>query len=419
MRPSPTPDATCEGPKDPLRDRQARPGAGDPAKPRHVPTLAIMLAASLALLACSKPAPAPEPVRAVRTVTVSHGTAGGTHEFAAEARARTESRLGFRVGGKLVSRQVEVGQRVRAGQVLAQIDGGDLRLGQEAAAAAAQAATTQYELAAAEFKRFQELRAQGFISAWELERRETSLKATQAQAAQARAQAEVQRNQAGYAALTAPAAGVVVAVEAEPGTVLAAGTPVMRLAHAGPRDAVFAVPEDGVAAVRALVGRPAALQIRPWGATTSLPATVREVAAAADPATRTFQVKADLGGAQVQLGQTLTVSMALPRREGVTRLPLTAVMQQQGQTAVWVVEPGSMSVKVQPIVVAGADGNEVVVASGLAAGQMVVTAGAHVLTPGQKVKLFKGGEAATATPVAGGQAVKPASMAPAAAAASR
>jgi len=357
-----------------------------------------LIAASLT--ACSKPAAAPEPVRAVRTMSVSAGTATGEHEFAAEVRARTETRLGFRVGGKMVSRQVEAGQRVKAGQVLAQLDAGDLRLGQEAAAAAAQAAATQYELAAAEFKRFQDLQAQGFISAWELERRETSLKATRAQAEQARAQAEVQRNQAGYAALTATAAGVITAVDAEPGAVLAAGAPVMRLAHDGPRDAVFAVPEDGVAAVRALLGRKDALQVRAWGSSVRLGATVREVAAAADPATRTFQVKADLGAASVQLGQTLTVAIALPPRPGVTKLPLTAVMQQQGQTAVWLVDPAAMTVKVQPIVVAGAEGNEVVVASGLTPGQVVVTAGVHVLTPGQKVKFYAG---ATATAAASAQ----------------
>jgi membrane fusion protein, multidrug efflux system len=348
----------------------------------------LVLPMVLVLAACSKPAPPPEPIRAVRTLTVAPGVAGGAHEFAAEVRARTESRLGFRVGGKMVSRSVEAGQRVRAGQVLAQLDAGDLRLGQEAAAAGAQAATTQYELAAAEFKRFQELRSQGFISAWELERRESSLKATKAQADQARAQADVQRNQAAYAALTATAAGVITAVDAEPGAVLAAGTPVLRLAHDGPRDAVFAVPEDGVAAVRALVGKAGALQVRAWGAAQAVPATVREVAAAADPATRTFQIKADLGGAQVQLGQTVTVAMALPAREGITRLPLTAVMQQQGQTAVWIVDAASMTVKVQPVVVAGADGNEVIVASGLTPGQVIVTAGVHVLTPGQKVKLY-------------------------------
>lgn len=344
---------------------------------------------ALGLAACSRPAPAPEPVRAVRTLTVSADSAGGVHEYAAEVRARTESRLGFRVGGKMVKRPAEVGQRVRAGQLLAELDATDLKLGQEAALASTRAAQTQYELAAAEFKRYQELRSQGYISGLDLERREATLKAQKAQLDQAQAQARVQGNQAGYAALVATAAGVVTATEAEVGTVLAAGTPVLRLAHDGARDAVFAVPEDGAAAMRALLGKAGALKVRAWGSTTMLPATVREVAAAADPATRTFLVKADVGNAAVQLGQTVTVLAELPRIEGVTRLPLSAVMQQQGRTAVWLLDTASMTVKVQPVTVAGADGNTVVVATGLQPGQQVVTAGVHVLTPGQKVKRFE------------------------------
>jgi RND family efflux transporter MFP subunit len=361
----------------------------------------LLLVAGLA--ACSRPAPAPEPVRAVRTLTVSSESAGGVHEYAAELRARTETRLGFRVGGKMVARPAEVGQRVRAGQVLAQLDASDLKLGQEAAQAAARAAQTQFDLASAEFKRFQELRAQGFISSQELERREATLKAQRAQLDQALAQARVQGNQAGYATLVATAAGVVTATEAEVGAVLAAGTPVLRLAHDGPRDAVFAVPEDGVAAMRALLGQRGALQVRAWASSTLLPATVREVAAAADPVTRTFLVKADVGNATagnttLQLGQTVTVLAALPRMEGITRLPLSAVTQQQGVTAVWVLDPATMTVKVQPITVAGADGNTVVVAAGLQPGQQVVTAGVHVLTPGQKVKLYGRNAPPPATP---------------------
>jgi RND family efflux transporter MFP subunit len=373
-----------------------------PSRPLHA-VLALLAAATLA--ACSRPAPAPEPIRAVRTLTVAADSAGGVHEFAAEVRARTESRLGFRVGGKLVARPAEVGQQVKAGQVLARLDGTDLQLGQQAAAAAAQAAQTQYELAAAEFRRYKELRDQGFISAFELDRREATLKAQKAQLDQALAQAGVQGNQAGYAALTATASGVITAVDAEVGAVLAAGTPVLRLAHDGPRDAVFAVPEDGVAQLRALQGKPGALRVRPWGQGQALlPATVREVAAAADPATRTFQVKADIGQASLPLGRTLTVLLDQPRREGVAKLPLAAVTQQKGQTAVWLLDKQTMTVKVQPVVVGGADGNSVIVSHGLSPGQTVVTAGVHALSPGQKVKLYESGNGQGPAAVAGGAA---------------
>lgn len=359
-----------------------------PGKSR--PVAAVVASITLiALAGCSRPEPVPEPVRAVRTMTIGSETAGGSHEYAAELRARTESRLGFRVAGKLLSRRVDAGQRVRAGEALAQLDAADLRLGQEAALATVRAAQTQHDLAAAEFQRFRELRNQGFISGLELERREATLKAQKAQLDQALAQAGVQGNQTAYATLTAPASGVVTAVEAEPGAVLAAGTPVVRLAHDGPRDAVFAVPEDNVAALRGLLGKAGALKVRRWASTEIVPATVREVAAAADATTRTFLVKADLGMSTLQLGQTLTVSIEQPRREGVARLPLTALMQHQGQSAVWVVDRPSMTVKVQPVSVAGADGNSVIVSAGLSPGQTVVTAGVHVLTPGQKVKFFQ------------------------------
>lgn len=350
--------------------------------------LAVLLPVVAALAACAPPPPAPEPVRAVRVMTVAPDAAGGVQEYAGEVRARTESRLGFRVAGKMVARPAEVGQRVRAGQPLARLDPADLSLQQDAAQAALRAAQAAYDFAAADFKRYEELRAQGFISAMELERRDSSLKAQRAQLDQARAQAAVQGNLATYSVLTASASGIVTATEAEVGAVLAAGTPVLRLAHDGPRDVAFSVPEDAVAGIRTLLGRRDALRARAWGQAATLPATVREVAAAADPATRTFLVRADIGQAPVQLGQTMTVQLDLPRRDAAARLPLTAVMRQQGQTAVWLLDGSSMTVKVQPIVVAGADGNSVMVASGLQPGQRVVTAGVHTLTPGQKVKLY-------------------------------
>ena len=356
-------------------------------KSRFAPMFPLALVAFLA--ACSPKAPAPEPVRAVRTMTVTADSAGLTHEYAAEVRARVESRLGFRVGGKMTVRQANVGQRVKAGQVLAQLDPTDLRLGQESAQAGVRAAQVNQEQAAAEVRRYKDLRDQGFISAIELERRNSTLQAANAQLEQARAQAGVQVNQAGYAALVAPAAGVVTAVEAEAGAVLAAGASVLRLAHDGPRDAVFFVPEDTADAFRALQGRPGALTVRGWAAKTSLPATVREVAAAADPATRTFLVKADLGAAPVQLGQTLTAVVQAPVQAGVNKLPLSAVLQQQGTTAVWLVDRISMTVKLQPVAVGGADGNSVVIVGGLQTGQTVVTAGVHLLSPGQKVSFYE------------------------------
>lgn len=340
------------------------------------------------LTACSKPAAAVDPVRAVRTIEVTADSAGGRLEFAAEVRARTETRLGFRVPGKLVQRPVGLGDSVRAGQLLAELDPQDLKLGQDSARAGLAAAQAGFDQAQADFGRYRELRDQGFISSAELERRDTALKAARAQLQQAQAQSAAQANQTSYARLLAGVAGVVTAVEAEPGMVLAAGAPVLRLAHDGPRDAVFSVPEDKVELVKALAAGAGSLSLRPWGnPDASVPAQVREIAAAADPVTRTFLIKADIGQAALRLGQTATVQLELPRRAGVTKLPLSALREEQGRTTVWVVD-SSMTVRVQAVQLAGVDGNEAVVAAGLQPGQRVVTAGVHVLTPGQQVKLF-------------------------------
>jgi len=362
-----------------LRQHRLRPGT---------PLLLTLVSlGGLWLSGCAPKEVAPEPVRAVRTLKVESGTAQVERDYAAEIKARTESRLGFRVGGKLLTRPVNAGDAVRAGQVLAQLDPQDLRLGQEAAQAGVAAAQVQFDLAVADFKRYQDLRTQNFISAAELERRETTLKAAKAQLEQAKAQASVQVNQTAYSSLNAPASGVITAVEAEPGQVLAAGTPVVRLALDGPRDAVFAVPEDRVNELRALLNRAGAVRVVPWGRQEAVPATVHEIAAAADPVTRTFSVKADIGAAALRLGQTATVRIAQSGREGVVRLPLTALVEHKNQSAVWLLE-GSMKVRLNPVTVAGAEGNTVLVSAGLSAGDEVVTAGTHLLTPGQTVRRY-------------------------------
>ena len=359
-------------------------------KPTH---FVFIVTSAVLLAACARPEPAPEPVRAVKLLTVGAQGLVAQTEYAGEVRARTESRLGFRVGGKLVERPAEVGQRVQAGQLLARLDAQDLALAGQAAQAGVAAAQTQRDLAAADLKRFQTLLAQGFVSSAEIERRQATLDAAEATLRQARAEAAVQGNQTGYARLLADAAGVVVAVQAEPGQVVQAGNPVVVLARDGERDVVFAVPEDRLAQVP--VG--ARAQVRLWAAGVDAPAldaVVREVAASADPATRTYQVKLALPAqAGAALGATATVVLAGPAA-GVQalKLPTSAVMQAtEGDRAgsmVWVFDATSNTVKPQPVVVAGADGNEVVIASGLQPGDEVVAAGGHVLTAGQKVTRF-------------------------------
>jgi RND family efflux transporter MFP subunit len=348
----------------------------------------LLLAAALVLAGCSKPAPVAEPIRAVKVVTVGVQSMQSDIEFAGEVRARVESRLGFRVAGKMTRRAVELGQRVKRGQVLAQLDPQDYKLAADAAKAQLAAAATNRDLAAADFKRFKELKDQNFISGAELERRESTLKAARAQFEQARAQLSGQGNQVAYATLVADVSGVVTAIEAEPGQVVAAGTPVVRIAQDGPREVVFSVPEDKVAAIKPGTG----VTVRLWSASTSFTGVVNEVAASADPVTRTFVVKASLDAKDAPaLGTTVSVlPQALQRGDApVIKLPTSAFRQDGKLAAVWVLEPASMTVRLQPVQIATADGNEVVVASGLQPGMQVVVAGVHVLSPGQKVTIYK------------------------------
>lgn len=355
---------------------------------KSIPTAVMLIAAALVLTACSKPAPTEEPIRAVKVITVGvEGMLSGA-EFAGEVRARVDSRLGFRVGGKVVRRQAELGQRVKAGQVLAQLDPQDYQLAAQAAKAQVAVAATNRDLAAADFKRYKELRDQNFISGAELERRDATLKAAQAQVDQAQAQLSGQGNQAAYTTLVADVSGVVTAVEAEPGQVVAAGTPVVRIAQDGPRDVVFAVPEDRVA----LIKPGSIVDVRAWSATVALKGVVREVAASADPVTRTFGVKVSLDAKDaLPLGTTVSVVPHAFDRSGVPviKLPTSALRQDGKSSAVWVLDTASMTVKLQPIQIATADGNDVVVAAGLQPGMQVVAAGVHVLSPGQKVTIYK------------------------------
>ena len=378
--------------------------------------LLLAMVAAFVLSACTKAAPPAAPVRAVKVITVGSSALGTRTDYAGEVRARVESRLSFRVGGKITHRQAELGQRVKAGQVLAQLDPQDYRLAADAARAQVAVAATQRDLAAADYARYEALKAQNFISGAELERRAATLKAADAQLSQAKAQLAVQGNQAAYAELRADAAGVVTAVEAEPGQVVSAGTPVVRVAVDGVRDVVFAVPEDRLAsiqqgaAVRLRVGN-SVNPVNDTPAESSLSGRVREVAASSDPVTRTYLVKVAVDAAAgvmvLPLGSTV---YAQPETSGpvavaVIKLPTTALWRSAQATSVWVLDKASMTLKPQVVQIAAADGNEVVVTAGLQPGMVVVSAGVHVLAAGEKVTLYQ--------PSAGPGAAQPPPVSPA------
>lgn len=353
---------------------------------RTIPPALLLAACALTLAACSREAPPAAPLRPVKLMTVGEGAGAFTTDLAGEVRARVESGLGFRVNGKIVSRRVETGQRVQRGQELARLDPRDFELSGQAANSQLIAATAQLDNARSEYARYQELAKKGFVSATELERKRAELSTAEAQHKQAESGLSLEQNRLGDTVLRADANGVVVAVQADVGEVVSAGQPVIRVAQDGPREIEVEFPEN-----RTALARIAKAQVALWAnPSVKLPATLRELSAAADPVTRTFRarytVKAPPG--TLALGQSATLQLRLPAMSaGTARLPTTAIFGKQGQTLVWVYDEKTSTVKRHPVQSAGVDGNDVLVA-GLQSGMRVVTAGVHVLSEGQKVQPF-------------------------------
>lgn len=343
------------------------------------------LAAVFTVSGCSKKNEKTEDVRPVRAISAVLEGSEIASEFSGEVRPRIESRLGFRVPGKIIARKVDVGTEVRRGQVLMQLDPQDLLLGQVQAKAGLSAAESNRDLARAELKRYQELREKNFVAQAVLDAKETAYKAAQASYEQAKAGLSNQSNQASYASLVADVDGVVTGIDAEVGQVVAAGTPVVRVAKTGELDVVVGIPEDKINGIR----RMSDVKVRMWANQSQvITAKLRELSPVADPITRTFTAKVALSPdvKDVRLGMTAMVSFGMKNPQAMIRLPLTALLQDKSLNSVWVVDAGA--VRLVPVTLGGTAGEDVLIASGLSAGQMVVTAGVNLLKSGQKVKVL-------------------------------
>ena len=338
----------------------------------------------LVLASCSRPVEKVEEIRPVRAMVVAAGTGKTIIELAGEIQPRYESQLGFRVGGKLIARKVEVGTWVKRGQVLMQLDPLDLQLAQSQAKAAVSATESTLALAKADLDRYRELRQKNFVSQALLDAKEAAYKSAIASHEQANAGLKVQANQSSYSTLYADADGVITAVQAEVGQVVAAGTPVVKLARTAEKEVRVSIPEDQIEVLRQVTD----LAVKTWAnSNVAISGRLRELSPIADPATRTYTAKISLprAGPEIRLGMTATVQFAAPALPGI-HLPMTALVNSKEGTAVWVVESGV--VKLVPVQVASATGTEVLIAQGLSAGQSVVTAGVNQLRPGQKVSLL-------------------------------
>jgi multidrug efflux system membrane fusion protein len=346
-----------------------------------VPPAVLSLTVAL-LAACSgesAPMETARPVLATRPTASTHTATA----FAGEVRAREESPLSFRVGGKLVERKVDIGDHVRQGQLLAVLDPGDLQAQARAAQAQLTAAEAELAVARADQARFAKLAKDQLVSRSTLDAQTAAAQAAQGQVNAARANLDVARNQAAYSQLRAPRDGVIAARNAEAGQVVSAGQTVFSLAADGVREVAFALPEGTIAGIKP--GLP--VQVETW----SQPGKhwagrIREISPAADPASRTYaaRVSVDAPAGTLELGQSARVYLA-GNGNGSLSVPLAAVQRAGNRSAVFVIDAKTSTAKLVPVQTGPFGEDRVPVKGGLSPDAWVVAAGGHLLRDGQKV----------------------------------
>ena len=304
--------------------------------------------------------------------------------FPGEVRARYEPELGFRIGGKISQRLVDVGDRVSEGTVLAKLDTDDVSLKLDAVRAQMASAQADHNLASSELERYRELMERNVISRSQFDSFESRYDASVAQLRQARANLKVARNQADYASLKAPRDGVIAQRLAEAGQVVAAGQPVFVLAVDGDREVRIDLPEQDVG--RFVIGMPVAIEL--WSRKGKVfPGTLRELSPSADPRSRTFEARVAFDNDDVgaDLGQSARVVASGAAGNGVLTLPLAAVTAEGDERYVWAVNPADSSLIKTPVETGAYGAETIPVLSGLQADTWVVAAGTHLLREGQTV----------------------------------
>jgi RND family efflux transporter MFP subunit len=339
--------------------------------------------------------PAAEQLRAVRTAEVRYDKSQETNRYVGTVQSRHEVNEAFRVGGKVVQRKVDVGQKVREGEVLAVLDDTDYRHAEDAARQALVAATAQAKQAESDRQRLDALKLDGSVSDSDDEKAQTAARTTAAEAEAAARQLELARNRLKYTVLRASRTGVVTAVRFEAGQVVAEGQPVVSIASEGEPEIVADVPEDHLADFQAS-------RYKAWLASApeqTFDVVLRELSPQAAAQTRTFRARLKPATPRpLPLGATATLLVERPVGEApAAAIPAAAITQNKGQPAVWVVRPtGSEPVGTVELVGVTVHGyrNDEVLISGPPAGDLVVTAGVQKMAPGLRVALLTRGETA-------------------------
>jgi len=322
-------------------------------------------------------------VPTVRTITVKPSSDSGASVYPGEVRGKYESALAFQVAGKIVSRHVNLGDSVAAGQVLMELDPKDVAESVNAYRAAYSAADSNYKLAKDNYQRFEALYAKGAVSTMVRDQYRTQLEAAEANLKSAAAQLTAGENKLGYTRLTADHAGSIASISGEVGQVVAAGTPVVTLVQDGPREIHIYVPENKLDAIHP--GQEASVTFWALGNTTAK-GHISEIAPMADSVTRTYKVKVTLDNmpGKAKLGMTAKVSLKTGSGSSVL-LPSTAVYQTGDQPGVWVIR--DKKAVLVPVKTEAYEGNRVRITEGLSEGDLVVTGGITKLAEGQEVRL--------------------------------
>ena len=353
---------------------------------RPILRLVLALCVGLSLSACKKSEEATDAeARPVRVVIVERRTAGDVATLAGTIESQVQADLGFRIGGRLQERLVNVGEAVTAGQLLARLDPTDEENGVRAAEAASAAAEAQLSEARSNYDRQRQLYDRGFLARAGYDRAEAALTTANAQADSARAQYGIAARRLNDTSLYADAPGVVTAIGGENGEVVAGGRMIVQIARDGGLDAVFDVPAAMIETSPADPDVTVALSQNP---TVSAKGRVREVAPRADTVTGTFRVRVGLTEppAELRLGSIVT-GLASFGETNTIEVPASALTSADGKPAVWVVDQAASTVSLRPIEVDRFLPVSVVVSSGLQPGDVVVTAGVQALRPGQAVRL--------------------------------
>lgn len=348
--------------------------------------LAALAALTLAVAACSEAQPqseAPKPV--VETRTIAFAPDRIERRYTGVLRTRHEADQAFRVGGKIVERPVDVGDRVEAGQRLASLDPQDLDLEVGSAGAELTAAKAAVAQASSDAERARRLMDRNFASTSDFERRDLALDEARGRLDKAERELALAKNQRSYAALTASVTGIVTAVSAEAGQVVALGAPIVTIAALDQTEIEVAIPEGRLEDLK-----DARASVTLWAATARFyPAKLRELSPEADPASRTYAARFTLEdpGEEARFGMTATLALEKGSGRPVASLPLSAVIDQGNGPAVYVVAAQSDTLVLKPVEIVRYGAAEAVISGGVSDGDRVVTLGVNRLTPDLAVRV--------------------------------